>query len=180
MIDYKSTLSKFVSALHDLSVSEMENLMSMMRNVNKRNALIKMMKGVLEVRRTKSNYNSDDDRMNESSQNQYQRYHVNNRRNIAEEELRELFFNHFNERNRYPSTFDVVNILNNAFSCGINYDKYRKRGRRDAIKYCWSYINKLPNSEKIKVLKNYFQSIPQAHEGYKDYLKLFKMLTSRG
>lgn len=81
------------------------------------------------------------------------------------------------DRNLFPSTKDVINAINGAFDLKINYEEFRKRGRRDLIQRCLSYVSELRESKQIDRLESFLKQIPQSRLEMDQYRSLFRILT---
>ena len=84
---------------------------------------------------------------------------------------------YLNDRNIFPSTMDVINFANSIFDCRINYEQFRRRGRRDLIKKVLKHLFELPISLRESMLKNFFSKLQSANNESSAYQELFKILT---
>jgi hypothetical protein len=95
------------------------------------------------------------------------------------EPARERFFAILNDRDLFPSTRDVVEVLNDVFELGFRYEDYRKRGRKDLIEKCWRHFEGMPLTERrnvLSVLSRRSTDDPFRSEGYHE---LFRILSQK-
>jgi len=97
----------------------------------------------------------------------------------AKKHTKDKFFAFLNDRSLFPSTRDVINVLNYAFQANFTYEEYRKRGRRDLIQKCWSKFENMSLIYRRRVLKLLSRRTvdhPHSSEGYHE---LFKILSQK-
>ena len=95
------------------------------------------------------------------------------------EPARDKFFVILNDRSLFPATRDVVEVLNNVFGLELQYENYRKRGRRDLIKKCWHHFEKMPIDKRRRVIQ--LLSNRSAHGTFRSegYHELFRILSQK-
>jgi len=93
-------------------------------------------------------------------------------------ELKQLFFEVFEDTSLFPSRRDMLDAMNKAFNCGFEYREHEKRGRRDLIIKCWNRLKNLPRDEQRKKLRTFVSRISESKAGRDDYKELFRLLVN--
>lgn len=179
----KDVLTKLVSALNNLSDDDLHQLTALLAQPKANKALVKLIESTLalryaerksksEIRKPSYTVRRKDREIGSNDANL-----VHNRLSVRSmDELKNTFVTFLEDRNLFPSTRDVVDVVNKALHRGIAYEDFRKRGRKDLIRKCWTYLTTLPRKRQIEMLKTLFYSIPKEPEGIKPYRELFKIL----
>ena len=97
----------------------------------------------------------------------------------ASEPAEARFIALLNDRTLFPSTRDVVDVLNDIFGLGFRYEDHQKQGRRDLIQKGWNHLQRMPVNERrrvLRVLSQRDQSRVGASEGYRE---LFRILSQK-
>ena len=95
------------------------------------------------------------------------------------EPARVRFFAILSDRSLFPATRDVVEVLNNVFGLGLQYENYRKRGRRDLILKCWRHLEKMPLSDRRSVLQSLSSRSEHGSFRSEGYHELFRILSKK-
>jgi len=82
------------------------------------------------------------------------------------------------DKELFPTTNDVVEVIKSELHCNVKYEDFYKRGRRDLIGYCMRYLKTRPEKEQYTLLRSFFKRIIQERSGMNQYRELFRMLTS--
>ena len=91
-------------------------------------------------------------------------------------ELRSVFFGLLQDRDRYPSTRDVLDAMNTSFGMSLEYEKFKRRGRKDAITYCWSRLSDLGEVRRLRLLKRFLSGVATGPSEKDEYGHLFRIL----
>ena len=97
----------------------------------------------------------------------------------AGDPVKEKFFAFLNDRTLFPSTRDVVEVLNDVFKLGFRYEDYRKQGRKDLIQKCWRNFECMPLTQRRKVLRSLFQRSTNDTFQSEGYEELFRILSQK-
>jgi hypothetical protein len=97
--------------------------------------------------------------------------------NLSPGDLKDAFFKVLQNRELYPTTADVVEALNTHFGCDFQYRAFKKRGRKDLISKCWSFLDSLPDQDRGESLRKFFQEHQIKYSGSTGYQDLFRVLT---
>jgi hypothetical protein len=89
------------------------------------------------------------------------------------------FFNLLNDRQLFPSTKDVVDVLNDVFNLGLRYEDYVKHGRRDLIQRCWNHLQAMPVNERRRLLRVLSERGESQSAGSEGYHELFRILSQK-
>jgi hypothetical protein len=175
-------VSKIANQLLALSNSELRSLKSVLTKPEGRHVILSLIEQILDLRATQKQKISERNLRQQheisaaskvvprqSTQSEY----------LSTDDVKEAFISFFSDKNQFTSTQDVVNALNRAFNCHIDYKTFRKRGRRDVINKCWSNLLTLPEKKRTKILSTFFKE--QANKKtYSDaYRELFRILTNK-
>jgi len=93
-------------------------------------------------------------------------------------EVKQLFFEIFENNSLFPSRRDMLDAMNKAFNCGFEYRQHEKRGRKDLIIKCWNKLKDLPKEEQRKKLRALVSRISQTRTDRDDYKELFRLLVN--
>ncbi len=98
---------------------------------------------------------------------------------LANYPAKKNFFTFLNDRTLFPSTQNVIDVLNNVFELGFRYEDYKRHGRRDLIQKCWNNFERMPLEQRRKALRSLFQR--SANEPFKleGYNELFRILSQK-
>jgi hypothetical protein len=96
----------------------------------------------------------------------------------SDENLKNMLFDILQDRGLFASTHDVIEAINSFFDCDLDYEGFRRRGRRDAIRRCWTQLLNLPKKERSELLRRFFEAIYGQEGDRRIYRELFKLLTN--
>ena len=89
------------------------------------------------------------------------------------------FFAILNDRTLFPTTRDVVEILNSVFGLELRYKNYRRHGRRDLIQKCWRHLEKMPSFDRRRVLQSLSSKDANSSFRSEGYHELFRILSQK-
>ncbi len=93
-------------------------------------------------------------------------------------ELKQLFFEVFEDTSLFRSRRDMLEAMNKAFGCDFDYRQNEKRGRRDLIIKCWNKLKDLPREEQRRKLRALVSRISETRADKDDYKELFRLLVN--
>jgi len=182
----KFLLTKVVDALNWFSDSDLYQLADLLNKPQSTKSLVKIIEKKLALRQTERIRKSE---LNKISTSKYRREKeaINRKRITAHDDqlsvasmqdILNAFVSSLEDKKIFPSTKDVVNMVNKTFHWEINYEDFRKRGRKAVINKCLSNLAFLPKQKQIRMLGAFFYDISFRRMGLKDqYLELFKILS---
>lgn len=171
-------INKLFLALSDLTDNDLRRLLSILRRNDAITELAKVVESILSLRRIErpdavrwqEGQDAESSLAGEGPSEKSGDNESPNGRSF--DELERAIQTLLDNRQAFPTTKDVVDVVNSEFQCGIDYDSYRKRGRRDVIKRCRADLQLLPKRKQISLMKAFFQK----HAEMDKYARLFKIL----
>lgn len=168
-------VDKLISGMGRLSDRELRNLADLFKQGNTAQVFAEVIENTIRLRRMER------ERHNREYSDEM---HIDGRsrereRAFANEPARERFFAFLNERSLFPSTRDVVEVLNDVFELELCYEDYRKRGRRDMIRKAWHHFEGMEFRKRrrvLRVLSGRSAQSPHLSEGYHE---LFRILSQK-
>lgn len=183
-MENKYVLIKLVGALNTLSDSDLSRLAVLLKQPKVNEALVKLIENTLELRMAERTSRPDKRYEDASEVTEEQRTIERNSIGLrgdqvgvqAVEDVQSAFVTLLQDRSLFPSTKDVVDAVNRVFQWGIDYEEFRKRGRRDLINKYLHRLSLYPDNRRIKLLKSFFYEVSQKAVKVDKYSELFKIL----
>ena len=97
----------------------------------------------------------------------------------SEEPLKQEFLIVLHDRDIFPSTKDVVDVVNDVFGLGLRYEDFRRRGRRDLIQRCWHHFQGMPVDERRRILRTLSRRSKAPSASSEGYHELFRILSQK-
>lgn len=177
-------LNKFVNALNTLSDADLRHLARMLKQPKVNEDLARLIESTLALRHAERN-----SKLQKGDGASYRNRMAHARAettNLAArgyevpirsmEDVKNTFIGLLEDRNLFRSTRDVVDSVNTSFQCGIEYEKFRKRGRRPVIRKCLQHLSGFPVSKQIEVLRSFLNKISDEASRLEQYRELFRFL----
>lgn len=168
---------EFISALSNFSDTELVELAHLLQTTPGRKAIIGLLRNTVEIRKTKSKKRSilsknigNDNSFSIDTEDYEQE-------TDGIDSVKKMFFDYLSDRSIYPGTKDVIETLNSSFNCYLEYETFRKRGRKAALTSCWTRLLNMSIEERSNLLKAFFDTHPTNGNKPNAYQELFKILT---
>lgn len=177
---------EFISALSNFSDNELIDLTQLLQTPSSRKAIIGLIRNTVEIRKSlpnkktnlSKNFNDKDSAFRDTKDHEQQTSQQEFSQDKHDtDRFKNIFFKHLSDRSIYPGTKDVIKTLKSSFNCHVEYETFRKRGRKAALIHCWNHLLKISASERSNLLKSYFNSRPTSDNNLDAYQELFKILT---
>ena len=184
-MDNKYILKKLISALNSFSDHELQQLATLFKEPAVNEAIVKVIEGTLALRNVKRK-SKIITTIKSSARTEVKR-ETPEKNNVTASEIKigthyknqieQKFAALLANKNLFPSTKDVVNVVNTSFHWRINYIDFYKRGRRDLIQKCIRKLSTYSEREQRKMIKSFLECVKE-QPGEKDqqYRILFKIL----
>lgn len=168
-------IHKLISSLSRLSDGELHDLADLLHRDDVGDAFERIVQNTIQLRRAERS------RRSRATHGETHFVGASERKQPvrASEHPRDKFFAFLNDRRLFPSTRDVVQVLNDAFELSFRYEDYRKRGRRDLIQKCWRQFEDMPLTERRKVLRLLSRRTPHHPFSSEGYHELFRILSQK-
>jgi len=168
-------IEKLVSAMSHLSDQDLSSLAELFRCEDVAQVFREVVERMIHLRRI------EQERRGESSlrEEQASRSRARARRMGATEPAEVKFLALLDNRTLFPSTRDVIDVLNDIFDLGLRYDDYQKEGRRDLIQRCWRHFQRMPLTERRRVLRALSQRSEGPSSTAEGYHELFRILSQK-
>lgn len=181
----ESVLTALVSALSRLSDSQLETLRHLLGRPRFADVLVRQVDSILAFRRAVPKGDSLSVEM-ETETERIRTDRVKSVRIITKpltkdpRHFRTALSNLLSDRMLFPSTKDVLQAVNDGFGFEFRYDDFKKSGRRDLIRRCWSSLERLPDRSRRQALKNFLDKYSTSGKAADAYKELFRILTGNG
>ena len=181
----KYILSKLTNALNSFSDGDLRQLAALFSQPKVGEALVKLIDSTLALREAerKSKKRAQEITIHEAKpekeafRRKDQPIANSRRKNNAMSELRDNFVTVLNDRTLFPSTKDVVEVVNETLDCGVRYETFYRRGRAALINKCIHHLDTFPKQQQLNMLKSFFSKIEDRPSGMEQYQRLFRLLT---
>lgn len=188
-MESQSVLNKLFNTLGNLSDDDLRKLAELFRYQNTSKAFVKMIESALgfrdathgnkmPLREQRAKHNSIEEFEVQRSAVYHEPVNYISRGRTSKKMLYAGVASALEDRDLFPSTKDVAEVVNSQFNCGIEYEDFQKRGRRDIIGKCMQNLRKLPEKDQYTLLRDFFHKIITDRSGMNQYRELFRILTS--
>lgn len=168
-------VDKLISGMGRLSDRELRDLAKLFYQGDVAQVFAKVVEHTIELRRMERKRHTKE----HSNEMYYERNFGGRKHAIASEPAREKFFAFLNERSMFPSTRDVIEVLNDVFEFEFRYEDYRRQGRRGLIQKAWHRFQGMEfrkRRQAIRALSQRSDQSPYLSEGYHE---LFRILSQK-
>ena len=177
MHDY--VLSKLISGLPGLSNRELRHLATLLRDPNISSSVARVVDEIIRLRDMEKHLSQGDLSDVPAS------HHGSGSRDalklLAEspaETTHEVFERILLDKTAFPSTHDVVEVLNRAFGVSFAYKDFKRSGRRPLINKAWKTLLDRPRRARISALRRLLNAARPSEAS--EYRELFTTLTRDG
>ncbi len=168
-------IEKLVSALHRLSNEELHALSELLRYSDIAYTFGEVVDRMIRLRELELERLPESRVPKEEIPRRFSRV----RRMGVTEPIEARFFDLLNNRRLFPTTKDVVDVLNDVFNLGFRYEDHLKHGRRDLIHRCWNHLQAMPVNERRRVLRALSERNQSQAPGSEGYHELFRILSQK-
>ena len=179
-----NTVTTLLKAVSELNVSELRELLSLLKRADFHEAMKDIVENAIRLRRSERVHRSRRSKLQELPEQpeedtrlHYQSLPLIHSDELAYDQLKEYFCEILGDRTRFPSTKDVIKEIGNQLNIHLSYKDFRKRGRRDLIERSWSGLKRFPRQEQISRLRSFFSHNVRGDSEASGYKELFRILT---
>jgi len=178
-------INKLIAAMYDFSDDTLRQLTEILEHPRECTLLQRRIREILALRRTERRTGKEKSNTHVVKENvelvadsnpgiQSARFEAFSGSDVN---LKNMLFDILQDRERFGSTRDVIEAINSFFDCGLDYESFRRRGRRDAIRRCWTQLLNLSKKERSRLLRRFFEAIYSQEGDKRIYRELFRLLT---
>lgn len=177
-------LNKLVNALSILSDSDLRQIAHILKQPNVNEELAKLIESTLALRSaetgTRRREASEAARKSRRDERKAKRNNLTaqDRHTPIDsmEDIQNSVVALLEDRKLFPSTRDVVDSVNKSFQCAIEYEKFRKRGRKPVIRKCLRHLSDFPIRNQIHLLRSFLHKVREESGALDQYRELFRIL----
>jgi len=175
-------LNKLMRALNTLSDSELSRLAALFSQPSINIEFVTLIESTLALRKAERSIGSEKlygaikNNLKGKTQSESEVSAQIDHRIHSFEDVQNTFTSLLVDKKLFRSTKDVVDAVNTSFSCDIDYEKYRRRGRKPVIKKCLKYLSGQPLRKQIGLMRSFLQKISEESKALDQYRELFGIL----